>query len=105
MDNKELEKYRSALIAEKQSEIERINLRYKKKLDALEVLLESDEQTALAIPQTAVVNPPVKNHPVKKVKNVFQAAREAIREVIKVAPTFSRSEERRVGKECRSRWS
>src|SRR5688572_8800681 len=28
-----------------------------------------------------------------------------VRKVVKVAPTHDRSEERRVGKECRSRWS
>ena len=84
MEIKDLEKFRSSLIAEKQMKIEEINLRYKKKLEALDVLLDNDLQLPLVDSHAEVVKS-FNN----KVQSVFQAVREAIAEVTKTSQTFS----------------
>jgi hypothetical protein len=73
MDTKELEKYRATLTSERDAKIFEITSRYKKKLDALAVLIDDQEQIPLPI-----ATPEVVKIIRKDVTNVFRATREAI---------------------------
>jgi hypothetical protein len=74
MDNKQLEKYRSELVAEKQAKLDAVNSQYDKKLAALSVLID-DDQPELKIPKPATM---ILNG--RAAANLMQATREAIRE-------------------------
>jgi len=73
MTTNDLEQYRAGLLAEQQAELDAVKAKFKRKLDALGVLLEESPRQRIALPQRTL--PPPRRMPTP---SVLFAVREAI---------------------------
>jgi hypothetical protein len=82
MDKIELGKYRAELIAERQTKLDAVHQAYKRKLAALDVLLEEDENSASKNGTSNGTHQPLNAPPPGvKAESLVDAVREAIREL------------------------